>query len=220
MSSFLKPVKLLPAREQVASILRKAILSRELVEGDIIALDATAVKLGVSVTPVREAFQLLQNDGLIRLRPNKVAIVLGISPKTIRDHYETRAVLEQEACRLVCVKHADITDIVDIYQQSVVALANNDGEAYSDCNQAFHMAIWTACGNEKIKTILSGLWNGLSMAHRVTAEAYARISIAEHKKILDALLSYDTDEASRLMRAHIYRSMENILTRFPEEARA
>ena len=53
----LKPIKLLPARERVASALRKAIISKQINEGEVITLESTAQQLGVSVTPVREAFQ-------------------------------------------------------------------------------------------------------------------------------------------------------------------
>ena len=80
-------IQLLPAREQVASVLRKAILSRELKEGEELTLEGTASQLGVSSMPVREAFQILAGDGLIKLRPNKGAVVLGVNEKTIRDHY-------------------------------------------------------------------------------------------------------------------------------------
>ena len=47
----LKPVKLMPARERVASALRKAIISRQIKEGETLALEATAQELGVSITP-------------------------------------------------------------------------------------------------------------------------------------------------------------------------
>lgn len=47
----LKPIKLLPARERVASALRKAIISNQIGEGEVITLEATAQQLGVSVTP-------------------------------------------------------------------------------------------------------------------------------------------------------------------------
>lgn len=60
----LKPVKLMHARERVASALRKAIISRQIKEGETLALEATAQELGVSITPVREAFQILARDGL------------------------------------------------------------------------------------------------------------------------------------------------------------
>ena len=90
----LKPVKLMPARERVASALRKAIISRQIKEGETLALEATAQELGVSITPVREAFQILARDGLLELKQNKGAIVLGVTEKTLRDHYQIRAVLE------------------------------------------------------------------------------------------------------------------------------
>lgn len=208
----LKPIKLLPAREQVAAVLRKAILSNEMKQGDEITLEAIASQLGVSITPVREAFQILAGDGLIKLRPNKGAVVLGVNEKTIRDHYETRAILESEAVARVCRNGADISDIVSAYEQSFEALANNDAKSYSNFNQAFHMAIWTAAGNEKIKSLLASMWNGLSMGHKVTEENYAKISIGEHKKILDAIVARDEQQAKNLMNAHIIRSMENILT--------
>lgn len=90
-------IKLLSAKEQVAAVLRKAILSRELVEGQEITLEGIAGMVGVSSMPVREAFQILAADGLIKVRPNKGAVVLGINEQTIREHYEIRALLESEA---------------------------------------------------------------------------------------------------------------------------
>ena len=52
----MKKIQLLPAREQVASVLREAILKRELKEGEELTLEGTAEQLGVSSMPVREAF--------------------------------------------------------------------------------------------------------------------------------------------------------------------
>ena len=70
----LKPIKLLPARERVASALRKAIISKSIPEGAELTLENTAQELGVSVTPVREAFQILARDGLLEVKQNKCAI--------------------------------------------------------------------------------------------------------------------------------------------------
>lgn len=207
-------VKLLPAREQAASILRKAILSRELAEGQELTLDGIATQIGVSATPVREAFQILAADGLIKLRPNKGAVVLGVNEKTIQDHYETRAVLEGEAAARVCRPGVDISPIEDAYKTALKALENNDSQEYSKHNQMFHMEIWTASGNEKIKSLLSSMWNGLSMGHKVTEEDYAKISIYEHRQILEAIRKRDGELARKRMQDHIIRSMNNILTRF------
>lgn len=210
----MKKIQLLPAREQVASVLREAILKRELKEGEELTLEGMAEQLGVSSMPVREAFQILATDGLIKLRPNKGAIVLGVNEKTIRDHYETRALLESEAAARASQKGKDISDIVYAYDTAKKALDENDFGEYSRGNEAFHMSIWTAADNEKMKAILSSLWNGLSMGHKVTEEDYAKISMYEHRKILDAIQANDVEKARKRMYDHIIRSMENILTRF------
>lgn len=100
----LNPIQMLPARDRVAAALREAILSHQFAEGEELTLKDTAAQLGVSSTPIREAFQMLSREGLIELRPNRGAIVLGMNEKRLRDHYETRAALERAAVVLVCRK--------------------------------------------------------------------------------------------------------------------
>ncbi len=207
-------IKLLPAREQVASVLRKAILTKELEEGQEITLEGIAKQVGVSSMPVREAFQILAQDGLIKLRPNKGAVVLGLNEKSIRDHYETRALLESEACRLASLKGKDITEIESAYNTIDESLKDNDWSSYSQQNQGFHMAIWSVAGNAKIKSILSSMWNGLSIGRKVTEEEYAKTSSREHFEILEAIKEHNSEKAKNLMYRHIIRSMEDILTRF------
>lgn len=208
----LKPIKMLPARERVASVLRKAILSKELKEGEELTLEGISSQLGVSNTPIREAFQILANDGLIMLRPNKGALVLGINEKTIRDHYETRAILEKAAIEIACRKKANISAVKDAYELAREAMTSGNEQEYSNYNQAFHVEIWTLTENDKIKDLLSTMWNGLSLGHRVVEGDYAKISMAEHEKILNALVKYDEEAAGKLMEEHILRSMENMLT--------
>ncbi len=153
----LKKIKLLPAREQVASVLRKAILSRELKEGQELTLEGIAEQVGVSSMPVREAFQILANDGLIALRPNKGAIVLGINEKTIHDHYETRAVLEAQTAARASEPGADLSSVIQAHELSIEAVKENDTKTYEQCNQSFHMGIWEAAGNAKMENIFSQL---------------------------------------------------------------
>lgn len=208
----LSPIQLLPARDRVAAALREAILSHQLLPGRELSLKDAAQMLGVSVTPVREAFQMLDQEGLIELRPNRGAIVLGLSEQTIRDHYELRAILERDAAASVCRNGADLSAIRQAFDQSKEALERGDALTYGNCNELFHMAIWTAKGNKKIVQTLSQLWNGLSMGHKVTRESYAQLSMAEHTQIMEALERRDAKAAEELMDRHIHRSMENILT--------
>ncbi|MBQ7220676.1 MAG: GntR family transcriptional regulator [Synergistaceae bacterium] len=208
----LRPVKLLPVREQAAASLREAIISQSIPAGEVLPLEATAKALGISVTPVREAFVILARDGLLELAQNRGAVVLGMTAKNIREHYQIRAALESEACRLVCEKGADLSEI----EHCVNHLVSSGAENYSELNQSFHYNIWLASGNSRLVTMLSELWNGLSMGLRTTKDEYARKSRAEHENIFALLEARDAMKAAEAMRDHILRSMNDMLTRYTE----
>ena len=205
----LKPIKMLPARERVAAALRKAIISRQITEGEVLTLESTAQELGVSITPVREAFQILERDGLIDLQQNKGATVLGINETTLREHFQIRAALESEACVLCCKNR-----IEQVLTVSKEMIEKQDYENYSKLNQSLHMEIWIAAGNEKLKKMLSELWSGLSMGVKMTEAEYAKKSLKEHEGIVESMKKCDTMEAAMKMHQHIERSLEDVLTEF------
>ena len=209
----LRPVKLMPVREQAAASIREAIISRTLKQGQSLNIEATAKALGISATPVREAFQILARNGLIELAQNRTAVVLGFTEKTIHEHYELRAALEAEACRLICVKHANLDGIEACIEHSKEALRTNP-ERYPDCNQSFHYNIWLAADNSRMLNLLSELWNGLSLGLNTTRAEYFKKSHAEHEHIFSLLKERDSSAAHDMMHAHIIRSMHDILTRY------
>ena len=158
----LKPIKTLPIREKIAATLREAILSRKIPAGEVLTLESTAQELGVSITPVREAFQILARDGLLELKQNKRAVVVGVTKKTIQEHFQIRAALESEACVLCCKNKIDLKRIDQILKVSREVIEDKDYESYASLNQTFHMELWLAAGNNKLENMLSELWNGLS----------------------------------------------------------
>lgn len=210
----LKPISLPSAREKVAAELRKAILSRSIGEGKILTLDAVAAQLNVSVTPVREAFQILAKDALIQLRPNKGAVVLGVNETYIKEHYQLRCILESEAAALCCVQAADISKIQAVFEAGLQDVQARDFSRYADLNRAFHKEIWIASGNRKMAGMLADLWNGLSMGSKVVVEDYAVRSQKEHGQIMDAIVSRDALRAKEEMCRHILRSQEDMLTHY------
>ena len=208
----LKPIKMPSAKEKVAAELRKAILSRQMQEGEVLSLDSVATQLNVSAMPVREAFQILARDGLIQLRKNKGAVVLGITETYIKEHYQLRAILESSAAALAADPEADISEIESVYEEAVEALREGNLRQYTDLNHAFHSEIWTAAGNQKMKNMISELWNGLSMGSMVSEEDYEKVSIKEHGKILKAIQKHDKEAAQKTMYDHIMRSRDDMLT--------
>ena len=208
----LKPIKMPSAKEKVAAELRKAILSRQMQEGEVLSLDSVATQLNVSAMPVREAFQILARDGLIQLRKNKGAVVLGITETYIKEHYQLRAILESSAAAPAADPEADISEIESVYEEAAEALLEGNLRQYTDLNRAFHSEIWTAAGNQKMKNMISELWNGLSMGSMVSEEDYAKVSIKEHGNILKAIQKHDKEAAQKTMYDHIMRSRDDMLT--------
>lgn len=217
MSMNLKPIVLLPARERIAAALRKSIIARDMVEGEQITLDTVAGLLGVSKTPVREAFLMLESEGLIKLTPNRGAVVLGITPSTMRQHFHIRAALESEAAMMCCQTDVDISPIEEVYMESQQAISAQRMEEYSNLNQAFHVAIWRCADNERMNNMLSVMWNGLSMRYMETLEDYAKKSFSEHSRIMAAIRARQSEAARNAMHDHIMRSMGDMLTNLERE---
>ena len=81
----METLEMMPVRIRIAAIVRKAIYSGEYKSGDELSLTDIAAQLGVSRTPVREAFQELEGEGLITLRMNKGAVVNTVDRKFITE---------------------------------------------------------------------------------------------------------------------------------------
>ena len=89
---------------------------------------------------------------------------------------------------MLCVETgADLSALQNCLKVSEEMIASGDSSRYSDMNQSFHYEIWNASGNEKLVTMLSELWNGLSMGVQMTEMEYAKKSFAEHKEIYEAI---------------------------------
>ena len=156
----------------------------------------------------------MARDGLIELKQNKGAVVLGLNETTIRDHYQIRAAMESEACELCCENKADLSAIKNCVDAAAEALEHNDYGSFVNYNQSFHYEIWRAAGNEKMEHMLAELWNGLSLGAQSTIEKYAKRSNEEHRAIYEAMEKRDAEASRKAMRYHIYRSMEDMLTRY------
>ena len=184
----------------------------------MLSLESVASQLNVSAMPVREAFQILARDGLIQLRKNKAAVVLGVTETYIKEHYQLRAILEGAAARLCAAPETDISELEEIYQDSCKILENKDFSRYTDINREFHNEIWTAAGNGKMKNMISELWNGLSMGNMVSEEDYAKVSVKEHGEILEAIKAHDADLAEKLAHQHMINAYDNMVKNGLHEA--
>lgn len=208
----MQQIKVLPAREQVAASLRKAILSGEYEVGELLTLDKVAERVGVSRTPVREAFQILSMEGLIELRPNRGATVKILTPEFVADHFDIRILLEEEAAARAATREVS-EELTLAFINGETAYKVGSLQIFNQSNEAFHLAIWEACGSEKLRMLLGQLWNGLSIDSELTSDQYMERACAEHKAIYEAIQRGDAQAARQAMRQHLEHSKSVILER-------
>lgn len=207
-------IEVLPIRLRVSAILRKALLAGEFRAGEELSLTDMAARLGVSRTPVREAFQALAAEGLLELRMNRGAIVVGINEKFIQDHFELRSLLECEAVIRSVQRRMDMTRAMSLQEWAETHLDTMSEEEYRTYNQRLHMEFWRASDNQKLYDLLSSLWNGPSGGNIGRDPEHERISIREHREMLDYMSAGNGAAAGEVMKKHITRSMHNILRSF------
>ena len=209
-------LELMPVRVRITSILKKAIYTGEYHSGDELSLSDVAAQLGVSRTPVREAFQALEAEGLINLRMNRGAIVNQIDRKFIADIFDMRILLESEASARAAANGMETAALLERLHDLRDHLEALNRADYESLNQDIHMAIWTAADNHKLKAYLLEMWNGPSTGLGADeAQAHYRDSTFEHIDILRFIRDGKPEAAREAMARHIARSRENILKRYP-----
>lgn len=210
----METIEVMPIRVRVTSILRKAVLSGEFAPGQELSLSETAARLGVSRTPVREAFQSLAAEGLLELRMNRGAIVTAIDEKFIRDHFAVRKVLECEAVAGAArcgMKPEALEELEQLQRWAEENWATMTAEDYSSYNLRIHTGFWTANGNARLENLLMSLWNGPSVHAHGRDRDHEAVSIQEHGQMLSCVRKHDEEGARQAMASHISRSTENIL---------
>jgi len=207
----------IPMRVKIAAVIRKAILSGEYISGTELSLTDVAQQMRVSRTPVREAFQALEADGLITLRMNRGAIVNTIDRKFITDHYEMRLLLEGEAAYLAARNRMDISALLNDCRKMRQQLLKEDFTGVEELNQRIHTGIWLAAGNKRLYNTLMNLWNGPSIGRDTDSLDHYFQSNAEHIETLEYIQYHDAEMARKVMQRHITRSMENILRGYRDD---
>lgn len=195
-------------RDKIVSELRREILFGSLKPNEELYQDKIAEELNVSRTPVREALQVLANEGLVSVRPNKIATVNEISDKFLDDFFDIRLLLEKECMRRICERGLDTAPLWKYCEEADKAIEYDDFNMYNEYNWRIHQYIWHGSDNIKLEQLLSQLW------HTMNIDSYAREtalhSNAEHKQIIESLDKRDVEASYEAMTIHINRSYYSI----------
>lgn len=191
------------ATQFVADVLREAIATGELPEGDQLLQNDIAMALGISRTPVRESLRLLEAEGWIEFSPHRGAVVATLSSDEVRQIFEIRFTLEALALKQSLPKIA-----VSGFDAAARILDELDGEQeisrWVALNRRFHLTLYAGAGERLIRLIES---------QYDAVDRYLRLELVEmnnaddsqdeHRAILVACRARDVEAAIALSEPHI-----------------
>jgi phosphonate utilization transcriptional regulator len=173
-------------------------------------------RLGVSRGPIREAFRMLEEDGLVRQEKNRGVFVRAIALDEAAEIYDLRAAMDELVGRrlggaLAPPQLKALRVQVDTMDQSARA---GDADTYHRLNLQFHDTLVEFAGNRKLTAIYRKLVKELALFRRRNLEQHAVLphSVAEHRAILKAIAAGDAAGAARLLYEHAIAGKERMLT--------
>jgi DNA-binding GntR family transcriptional regulator len=180
--------------DEVAGHLRAAIMSGALRPGTFIRLDETAAKLGVSVTPVREALLKLRGEGMVQLEPHRGHVVLPLTRQDIDDIFWLQATIAKElaATAALQISNAEIDDLERITDALAVAVAASDVEAIAATEFAFHRAFNRATGRIKLAWFLLHVARYMPLTVYAADPGWGAVAVNNHRELVAALRRRDT----------------------------
>jgi DNA-binding GntR family transcriptional regulator len=195
-------------RNEAIRTLQAAIIAGELRPNVVYSAPALAAQLGMSATPVREAFLDLVKEGLVETVRNKGFRVVELAASELDELTEVRLLLEVPSVRALArrgLSPAEYRQLKQLAGQIERAAVRNDVVAHTKADLEFHTALLGLLGNRSLIAIVGSL--------RIRSRLYGLSALAdsgqllptshEHAELLELIRQQDADGAANLMRRHI-----------------
>jgi GntR family transcriptional regulator, vanillate catabolism transcriptional regulator len=217
--------------EDVSQQLRDLIISGELQPGTQLLQTELAEKMGVSRTPLREAFRILENDGLIRIKnKNRTVEVVTITSADLAEMYQIREVIDGLAARLAAQRGLPAEVVAEL--RRLIAEMRAAADPYDPARRTaahinFHALIAEHCGNEHVQAFIplirassAALYlpfiehpSGVRLmreGHMVSHAEVLEAAQSFHDQILDAIVARDPKKAEQVARRHIALTLKSV----------
>ena len=200
--------------------IERMILDGTLPSGAKLTEATLADQIGVSRGPVREAFRMLEEAGLVRTEKNRGVFVRDVPIEEALEIFEVRAAMDLYVGRKVAQSASaaqvrELRQLVDAMDQAVKA---GNARDYHRFNLAFHDRLLELAGNAKLLATYRKLVNELSLFRRqnLTAESMTVYS-REHRQIVKAIAAGDPEAAGQAMYQHVMNSRERTLRNYEQK---
>jgi len=186
-------------RRRVYEVLKEQMITAEILPGEKISLRSLADKLGVSLSPVREALLQLESERIVVIESNKSIHVNNLTQDEMEEVLKLRIMLETLAAERACDSRPDsllpeiagmLTKMRDSMDEPIV---------YLRLNQKFHFTIYRQANSPILFDIISNLWMRIGPYIFLHARVRKDVSLAmkHHQAIYDALAARDKSGISK-----------------------
>ncbi len=203
-------------KQKIYKEIRRSIIMGHRKPGERLDVEEIARQYNTSITPLRDALQMLTQEGLVSIKPRSGYFVTRMTLKQLRDMMELRKILELAAVERAAMR---ITPAQIQELRSVHAGYTGDDDVsydrYTDENRKFHVTIAIASGNMELAEMIGRLHDRLArfmvLRHAGQSQEYT------HAKIVDALERHDPEAAKRALLDDIEVSHDEIIDEILEE---
>lgn len=203
-----------PTADRAYAHVRERLLDGRYPGGELLSERAVATELGLSNTPVREAFLRLQAEGFLRLYPKRGALVVPVTPGEAHAVLQARLLMELFALDALAARGPEAM------RQAAETLpqAGNDAPDGAssrralDVARAFHTQLMRAGGNPVLARLHENLWDQqIRIAAASTAgPGHAADDLGEHAAITEAIRRGDGTAARALLTRHVAAVLHRI----------
>lgn len=194
--------------------IRNVILTDPNAVGTFLNEREIAETLGISRTPVREAFMLLASEDLVDLKPNRGAFVAPMNLQQINNVFQARGVIETWSAQYCITNQIDPTPTM-IEKLNMQKLQKEDAPfiEFIELDRSFHCALIQATNNEALNQMYELLHaRHLTFGVRAIQRTNERRKqvLEEHQKIVDALIEKDIEACQNAILTHLEMTRENL----------
>jgi DNA-binding GntR family transcriptional regulator len=197
--------------------IKEYILEGRLDENSRLTEEFLSSQLGISKSPIREALNRLETEGLIRIEPRKGAYLRRLSPEEVTNLYDLREALETHVMRTAKLNPAVVNELQQSLKRQRAFLKANDRAHYIEEDVHFHAILAQATGNTHMCAVLENIQNQIWVSRRSTYDLSSSTAPDYHEAIVEALEQNQREKAESAMRDHI-QNVKRRLVEFLQNA--
>ncbi|MFC4010492.1 GntR family transcriptional regulator [Nonomuraea purpurea] len=200
--------------DYVYSVLLEEIRSGRIPGGTALRAADAAKRLGVSVTPVREALRRLEKDRLISYEAHHGATVVDLGDEAVAEYYGLRAVVEGLGARLAAARITpeELASLRELHAAMTADAERGENERLGEQSRHFHLRIVDIGGPAFLGAHARSVRNSFPVPAEASLwldDGQARAQLDAHAGILAALEAGDGDAAERIMVEHVRSAGEH-----------